>query len=197
LLLYYRTRRIFNADRLNIKRRGHLKMKKLFKFAISIVICQAAGALGGIFTAPAIADWYQTLNKPSWTPAGSVIGAVWTILYLLMGISLYLAWVKDFEVKLPANGKTIKTWNPVSDRLLFGEWRRTNVILVFCAQLVLNIAWSFIFFKLELPGALWVAIVYAIVNFYRVTNRAGYLLIPYLLWVTFAGYLNFTIWQLN
>jgi tryptophan-rich sensory protein len=87
---------------------------------------------------------------------------------------------------------------------LTGTWREENVILIFAIQLALNVLWSFLFFALESPGLaffellmLWVAILYTIVNFYRVSKPAGYLLIPYILWVTFAGYLNYTIWMMN
>lgn len=179
-------------------------MAKIIKFVLSLIICEAAAALGGWFTAPAIADWYSGINKPSWVPSGGVIGGVWTVLYILMAIALYLAWDKNFEVKLPDSGKVRKPWNKLSEKLYMGEWRNANVVLVFAVQLLLNISWSAIFFGLRQPGwaffellTLWVAIVYTIVNFYRVTKPAGYILLPYIIWVTFAGYLNYSIWMMN
>jgi translocator protein len=179
-------------------------MTKIIKFVLSLVICEAAGSVGGWFTAPAISGWYQTLDKPSWTPAGSVIGTVWTILYFLMGIALYLVWARNFEIKLPAPEEIRKSWNKLSDKLYFGNWRSLNVVLVFGAQLALNISWSAIFFGARQPGwaffellALWVAVVYTIVNFYRVSRPAAFLLLPYILWVTFAGYLNYLLWRMN
>lgn len=179
-------------------------MNKITKFLLSIVLCQLAGIIGGFFTTPQINGWYANLNKPEFTPPGYVIGGVWTILYFLMGISLYLVWEKNWEIKLPNLGSAHKIWNPISRKLLFGEWRKANVILIFSAQLLLNIFWSFIFFIRQSPGAaffellmLWVAIAYTIANFVRISKLAAYLLIPYLLWVTFAGYLNFKIWMMN
>jgi tryptophan-rich sensory protein len=179
-------------------------MKNIFKLVISIAICELAGALGSFFTVPAIGGWYAALNKPVFTPSGSIIGAVWTVLFLLMGISLYLVWAKNWEVKLPSRGMVLKAWNRFSQKLLTGTWREENVILIFAIQLALNVLWSFLFFALKSPGLaffellmLWVAIFYTIVNFYRVSKPAGYLLIPYIFWVTFAGYLNYVIWMMN
>lgn len=179
-------------------------MGKIIKFVLSLIICEAAGAIGGWFTASAIADWYVGINKPSWTPNGSVIGVVWTVLYMVMGVALYLAWNKNFKVNLPESGKIRKPWNKLSEKLYMGEWRDANVVLIFAAQLILNISWSAIFFGLRQPGwaffellALWVAAAYTIVNFYRVSKPAGLVLIPYIIWLTFAGYLNYSIWMMN
>jgi benzodiazapine receptor len=179
-------------------------MANTYKLAVSIILCQLAGAIGSFFTMPVIASWYVFLNKPSFTPPGYVIGAIWVVLFFLMGIALYLVWAKNWEIKIAAQYRGRKVWNRFSQKLLTGSWRNANVILIFAAQLILNILWSVIFFGFKSPGAaffelimLWVAIVYAIVNFYRVSKPAGYLLIPYLLWVTFAGYLNYLIWQMN
>lgn len=179
-------------------------MTKIITFVLSLVVCEAAAALGGWFTAVGIAEWYAGINKPGWTPSGSVIGGIWTVIYLLMGIALYFTWDKNFEVKLPEGGNIRKPWNRLSEKLYMGEWRGANVVLVFAAQLLLNIAWSAIFFGLRQPGwaffellALWTAIVYTIVNFYRVSKPAGLILIPYIIWVTFTGYLNYSIWMMN
>jgi len=179
-------------------------MKNIFKFIISIIVCQAAGLVGAIFTTPAIGSWYATLNKPSFTPSGSFIGAVWTVLFFLMGISLYLVWSKNWQISVPADSQTQKVWNRFSEKLWFGTWREENAVLIFILQLVLNVLWSVIFFGLKLPGLaffellmLWFAILYTIVNFYRISKPASYLLLPYIFWVSFAGYLNFLVWRMN
>jgi len=179
-------------------------MKNIFKFIISVILCQLAGLVGSIFTTPAIGSWYAFLNKPSFTPPGSFIGVVWIILFFLMGISLYLVWSKNWQVAVPVEAQTKKAWNRFSEKLWSGNWREENAILIFILQLVLNILWSVIFFGLKLPGlaffellALWFAILYTIVNFYRISKPASYLLLPYIAWVSFAGFLNFTIWRMN
>lgn len=179
-------------------------MGEILKFIVSIVVCQLAGVVGAAVTVPAIGEWYAGLNKSEFTPPAWVFGPVWTVLYLLMGIALYLVWEKNWEVRLPAVAKNGKVWNRVSQKLFDGNWRRINIILIFAIQLALNILWSVIFFGMKLPGAaffellmLWSAILYAAVNFWRVSKPAGYLLLPYLFWVAFAGYLNFSIWMMN
>ncbi len=144
------------------------------KLILSIGLCLGAGILGSFFTVSAIPTWYQTLNKPSFSPPNWIFGSVWTILYFLMGISLYLVWTK----------RTVPT--------------------VFWIQLILNALWSIIFFGMRNPTlalvdivALWIAIVLTIKSFYRINKLAGKLLIPYLLWVSFATILNLSIVLLN
>ena len=163
-----------------------------------------AGVLGSIFTMPKINTWYATLEKPYFTPSGSFIGLVWTILFFLMGISLYLVWSKNWTVEVSSENQKRKTWNRFSEKLWFGSWREENTMAIFFLQLFLNILWSVIFFGWQSPDfaffeliMLWFAILYTIVNFYRVSKIAAYLLIPYILWVSFAGFLNFTIWRMN
>jgi len=179
-------------------------MKNIGKFITSLIICQMAGILGSIFTMPKINTWYATLNKPSFTPPGWFIGLVWTILFFLMGISLYLVWSKNWEIKLPPESDRKKAWNRISEKLWFGSWREENAALIFALQLALNILWSVVFFGLRSPGfaffeilMLWFAILYTIINFYRISKPASYLLIPYILWVTFASFLNFMVWRMN
>lgn len=147
---------------------------------VFLVACLAAGGLGAIATTPEIAGWYSTLVKPSWNPPAGVFGPVWTTLYLMMGVAAWSVW-KPAGLKAAARPLT-----------LFG------------AQLGLNVAWSWIFFGLHQPGwafveivILWLAIVATTVAFFRRTPVAGWLLVPYLAWVSFAGVLNFTIWRLN
>ena len=147
----------------------------------SILLPQAAGAIGSYFTMPSIPGWYAGLAKPSFNPPGWIFGPIWTLLYLLMGIALYLIWKKGTEIK---------------------EVRLAMIF--FAAQLLLNILWSFLFFYMKLPCAafieiilLWTAILITLTAFYRLSRPAGLLLVPYLLWVSFAAVLNFFLWRLN
>ncbi|MGM5488579.1 MAG: TspO/MBR family protein [Nanobdellota archaeon] len=153
-------------------------MVNYFRLIASLIICQLAGIIGSVFTVSSVSTWYVTLAKPVFNPPGWVFGPVWTVLYLLMGISLYLVW----------NNKN----------------RTTKALVIFAVQLVLNSLWSILFFGLQSPLiafieiiVLWVAIVASIVQFYRISRPAAYLLIPYLLWVSFAAVLNLSIVLLN
>ena len=150
----------------------------------SLLICLAiplsAGATAGFATATSIDSWYARLNKPSFNPPNYLFGPVWTILYILMGISLYIIW------KAPKNKF------------------RNHALWVFGIQLILNFSWSFIFFKYkEINLALieiifvWLSVLTMIIVFWKVKKNASYLQLPYLLWVSFATILNFAIWKLN
>ena len=172
----------------------------------SILICLAAGVVGSVFTAEAIPTWYATLVKPTINPPNSVFGPVWTVLYILMGISLFLVWSNKWKVRdeLPGVRGERKAWNRWSERFWVGDWRKQNIILIFALQLALNVLWSYIFFGLHNPGlaffeilALWFAVLYTIVNFYRISKLAAWLLVPYIVWLSFAIYLNYSIWVLN
>ena len=156
-----------------------MKIKNLAKLVLTIIICQLAGAVGSIFTNTSVQTWYTTLKLPSIAPPGWFIGTVWIILYTLMGISLYLVWNK-------------------------GDKRVKEAISIFFVQLVLNSVWSILFFGLRSPSIafieiiiLWIAILFTILKFYRISKNAGLLLIPYIIWVSFALVLNFSIWWLN
>ena len=156
-------------------------MNKILLFIISVVICQLAGVVGSFFTFNSVKTWYLTINKPVFNPPSWVFGPVWTILFLLMGISLFLVWSKGFD-------------NP----------QVKIALLIFAAQLILNVLWSTLFFGLKSPlfafveiVILWIFILLTIINFYSISKPASYLLIPYLLWVTFASVLNFAIFLLN
>lgn len=156
-------------------------MSNILKLIISIVVCLAAGAIGSIFTADAIPGWYATLNKPSFNPPNWLFGPVWTTLYIMMGISLFLIW------KEGTGNALVKP-----------------ALTMFIAQLVLNLLWSIVFFGMQsISGGLviiillWIAIVFTIMRFYKISSIAGILLIPYLLWVTFASVLNFFFYRLN
>ncbi len=154
---------------------------KFVKLPVSILACEGAGIIGGIFTTPSIPTWYATLQKPAFTPPNQVFGPVWITLYLLMGIAVFLVWRKGLE-----NG-------PVR-----------SAFAVFWVQLAVNILWSVVFFGAKsIAGgmvvivALWALILATIVLFLRVSTAAGILLVPYILWVSIASYLNIGIWQLN
>ena len=180
-----------------------MKFSRTSKFIISILICQLAGVVGSIFTIPAIITWYADLKKPSISPPNWIFSPVWIFLFFLMGVSLYIVWDKNWKVNV--SGKEKKNfWNRFSKKLWIGSWREENVISIFILQLVLNVWWSVIFFGLKSPAgaffeiiALWFAILYTIVNFYRISKTAAYLLVPYILWVSFAAVLNFLFWQIN
>lgn len=156
-------------------------MKHLAALVFAILVCEAAGAVGAVFTASAVGSWYTTLVRPEFAPPNWVFGPVWTTLYALMGIAAYLVWRHG--------------WNRKNVRRALG---------VFAVQLALNAAWSPLFFGLHNPGAalidivlLWCAILATIVVFARISRTAACLLVPYLAWVTFATYLNYAIWTLN
>jgi benzodiazapine receptor len=154
---------------------------RIVKFFISIGIPLIAGLIGSAFTTPAIPTWYATLVKPPLTPPSWVFGPAWTVLYILSGIALYLVWSKG--------------------------WEHKNVqvaIAIFGVQLALNVLWSYLFFGLQSPFLalaeiilLWIAVLMTIWTFYRVSTPAAILLIPYIIWVTFAGYLTYGINVLN
>jgi translocator protein len=157
-------------------------MNNIVKLIISIAIPLAAGGLSGFFTTSEIPGWYQTITKPSWNPPSWIFGPVWTTLYILMGIALYLVW-KNENVD--------------------ASIKRTAIIL-FAVQLILNFFWSLIFFKQHQIGwafaeiiAMWIFIVLTIFAFAKVNNTAAWLLVPYICWVSFASILNYTIWRLN
>jgi benzodiazapine receptor len=154
---------------------------KIAKFIAAIGVCQAAGLIGTVFTTPAIPTWYAALEKPALTPPSWVFGPVWTLLFLLMGIALYLVWIRGWEQK------DVRV-----------------AMSIFGLQLVLNILWSFFFFGLQMPFAalieiilLWIAIAITIFSFLRVSVPAAILLVPYIVWVSFAAYLNYGIYLLN
>jgi len=176
----------------------------LTKLISSIIICVFDGAVGSIFTTAEIGGWYKGLNKPVFNPPNWIFGPVWTLLFILMGISLYLVWSKKFVVKNELKIGHRKAWNHFSQKFYNGVWQKENIIIIFGTQLVLNVLWSAVFFGMHSPGVaffellmLWFAILYTIMNFYRVSKEAAYLLIPYILWVSFAGILNLSIFLLN
>ncbi|MBL8829732.1 MAG: tryptophan-rich sensory protein [Planctomycetaceae bacterium] len=153
---------------------------ELVGLVVSLVLCFAAAGIGGWLTSLSINGWYRTLMMPSFAPPDWIFGPVWTALYLMMAVAAWLVW-RERRVR-PA----------------------TVPLAIFAGQLILNIAWSGLFFALQSPGLaagevvlLWLAILATIIAFRRVSSFAATLLVPYLLWVSFATVLNFAIWRLN
>jgi len=181
-----------------------MKNSNWIKLVIALIIPILAGWIGSIVTLPSIDSWYSTLAKPALNPPAWVFGPVWTVLFLFIGVALFIVWKKGWQVRNQLFDDRNKSWNPWTRRFWSGDWQKANIIAIFCIQLVLNVVWSYIFFGLHQPGlaffellALWFSILYLIINFYRVSKTAAWLLLPYFLWVTFAGYLNLAIWMGN
>ncbi|MDP2656395.1 MAG: TspO/MBR family protein [bacterium] len=158
-----------------------MKAHNLLKLIFSVVVCEFAGMLGAVFTAPSVSGWYAQLVQPSFVVPNWLFGVVWPILYLLMGIAAFIVWNQR------------KTCKHV--KLALG---------IFGVQLILNSLWSIIFFGMHNPGAalveivmLWFSILATIIAFYRVSKHTLWLLLPYILWVSFAVYLNYSIYILN
>ncbi len=152
----------------------------LLSLCLSVALTLAVGAIGGLATAHSVNTWYSTLSKPSFSPPNWLFGPVWTTLYILMGIA---AW----RIYLAPEGRA-----------------RRAALWLYTVQLALNLAWSMIFFGLRAPlpalvelGMLLVAIVATGIVFWRLQRLAALLLMPYLVWSSFAWVLNFEIWRLN
>lgn len=153
----------------------------VFRLLASVIICQFAGVIGSVFTASSLESWYFLLERPPFSPPSWVFFPVWTILYTLMGVSLYLVWEQGLQQKEVKTG-----------------------VFLFGLQLGLNTLWSFLFFGLKSPYyafleilMLWAAILLTMIQFWKVSKAASLLLIPYILWVSFAALLNYQIWVLN
>lgn len=156
-------------------------MKNIWKLVVSFAVCQFVALIGSVFTISSIQGWYTTLNKPSFNPPNWIFGPVWTILFILMGMSLFLVWRKGLKSK-----------------------KSKTALKIFFAQLGLNLLWSVLFFGAHSPTLafidiilLWIVILFTIVKFYKISKLSAYLLMPYLLWVSFATILNFFIVRLN
>ena len=156
-------------------------MKNLPKILIAVAVCLGIGFFSGFATQSSIGTWYVTLNKPSFNPPNWIFAPVWTLLYILMGIAAGIVWSKGY----------------------YHKWVKT-AMYHFIFQLLFNGLWSIVFFGFRSPGFALIVILILLVLiiltykwFKIVSNLAAYLLIPYLLWVSFATILNFSIWQLN
>ena len=147
----------------------------------SILICQGTGILGSFFTTSSVNGWYLTLNKPSFNPPSWLFAPVWTILFLLMGISMYLVWLKVEKNK-----------------------QAQKAFWLFLLHLLVNIGWSALFFGLKRPDFalvgilfLWAFIARLVFLFGQINKKAGWLLVPYWAWVSFASLLNFYLYKFN
>jgi translocator protein len=149
------------------------------KLIISILIPLALGGIAGYATSQNIPTWYVTLNKPFFTPPNYLFGPIWTSLFIMMGIACYLIWKSQHENK-------------------------SKALTIYVIQLTLNFSWSFVFFQfhqLALAFAviicMWLSILTTILFFRKINKVAAWLLIPYILWVSYASALNFAVWQMN
>jgi tryptophan-rich sensory protein len=143
-----------------------------------VIVCLVTGFVAGLATQSSIDTWYVTLNKPSWNPPNWVFAPVWTALYIMMAVAGWLVW---------------RTGQGTG-----------QAMLLFCLQLALNFAWSFLFFGARSPGLglvgvglMLLAVAAATFVFWRIAKPAGLLFLPYLAWTAFAAFLNLTVWQLN
>lgn len=160
----------------------HKKMNKYTKIAVLIVTCLALGYLSGMVTQSSIKSWYPTILKPSFNPPNWLFAPVWTTLFVFMGIAGGLVW----------------------DKIDTKKEEVQKALVLFAIQLVLNSLWSILFFGLKNPMLalieivlLWLLIYETFVKFSKIDKVAGYLFIPYLIWVGFAMILNASIWWLN
>ena len=155
--------------------------RDILKLVASIIACQCAGLIGSIFTIPSIPTWYASLQKPPFTPPNWLFAPAWITLYLLMGIAAFIIWRRGLDKP------GIKT-----------------ALIIFLVQLILNALWSVVFFGFKSPFSgvvvivvLWIAILFTILKFFKISKAAGLLLLPYILWVTFAAALTISVWILN
>jgi len=158
-----------------------MKSGDLPKLIISVLVCVAAGFIGSLATMKSIPTWYAGLKKPPFSPPNAIFGPVWTALFIMMAVAAFLVWRRGFETE------------PVKIALI-----------VFGAQLILNVLWSVLFFGLKMPGPafleiilLWVLILATILLFRKASIPAAWLMVPYILWVSFAAVLNYSLWRLN
>jgi len=155
--------------------------RSILRLIAAILVCNIAGSLGALVTTTGPGSWYAALEKPFFTPPGWVFAPVWTTLFTLMGVALFLVWESG-------TGR-----------------REVRVALaLFGVQFACNVLWSFLFFGLRSPALgladivlLWVLIAATIAAFYRVRKSAAWLLVPYICWVSVATALNYGVWVLN
>jgi translocator protein len=155
--------------------------KQWLVLAALMALCLTVGATGGFATSQSVGGWYLTINRPAWNPPSWVFAPVWTVLYIMMAVAAWLVWIRD------------------------ARFAGVRLALVFFfAQLFFNFLWAFIFFSAHAIGwaladivILWVLVALTAWAFFGVSRLAGALMLPYLAWTSFAGFLNFTIWQMN
>jgi len=160
----------------------NIKMNKIARIILVVVVCLSIGYMSGIVTRSAITTWYPTLIKPSFNPPNWIFAPVWSLLYVMMGVAAGLVWNQ-----MDSNKEGVK-----------------KALFFFAIQLILNALWSYLFFGLHNPMLagleiilLWLMIYETYIQFSKINTIAGYLLIPYLLWISFASVLNGCIWWLN
>ena len=158
------------------------RLPDIWRLILSVAICQLAGFIGSVFTAPAVPTWYASLNKPSFNPPNWLFGPVWVILFIMLGVSLFLVCRQRKYIPNHVN----------------------PALGIFSLQLALNVLWSVVFFGMKSPigglaviVVLWIAIFATILQFRKISELASLLLIPYIVWVTFAAILNFALYRLN
>ena len=156
------------------------KLKATAGLIVSCLLCFGAARVGALFTDLSVGTWYPNLFKPAWTPSGTLIGVIWTVLFALIAVAAWFVWLNN------------------------GVAHQRKPLLLFMGQLVLNVTWSALFFGLRSPGlaaieiiVLWIAILATVVAFAKVSKVASALMVPYLLWVAFAAVLNVKIWSMN
>ena len=153
----------------------------IWKFILAILLCESVGIISGLIANANNNQWLETLNKPSWNPPAYLFGPVWTTLYVMLGIALFLVWKSNSDKSVKQ--QAIRWW---------------------AIQMVFNFLWSFIFFNQHQIGlafldifVMWIIITVTIFAFAKINKLAAWLLVPYIAWVTFAGILNFAIWRMN
>ena len=154
--------------------------KKIISFVVCLAIPLLVGGIGSIFTSASVDTWYTEINKPGFTPPGFVFPVAWTILYLLMGYASWLIYISERGIK------------------------RNRALIWYGFQLAFNMLWSYLFFTLQSPALalleihmLLVLILITTNKFWKVNQTAAWLMVPYILWVSFATVLNGTIWWMN
>jgi len=156
------------------------RLRRIGALVVAVLLCEGVGLIAGIATQSSVQTWYPTLTKPFFTPPGWLFAPVWIALYAMMGVAAWMVWTRGASAK------------------------RQRALGWFAVQLVLNALWSIIFFGMQAPGGglitivvLWGAIAVTMRDFLRLRRTAGWLLGPYLLWVTYAAALNGAIWWMN
>ncbi len=158
-----------------------MKTRNFIHFSLDIIKVALIATTGSLITTPSVSSWYKTINKPAFNPPNWLFGPVWTALFLLMAISAFIVWKRGQDKQ---------------------SYKKS--LAVYDIQLGLNLLWSILFFGLKSPLAalveivfLWAAILYTIIMFKKISRTSAILLVPYLVWVTFAAFLNLTIVLLN
>ena len=159
----------------------NIHITSFWKLVVAILVCEATGIISALLSHSSTDTWFNSLNKPSWNPPTYLFGPVWTFLYLLMGIALWLIWKSNTAAA-----------------------QKKDALLLFAMQLFLNFWWSVFFFKFHSPSLafidillMFIVILLTMFSFGAISRVACWLLVPYILWVSFATLLNCHIWSLN